>query len=248
MTSPATVPAPPPEPLSQVERVIDTFVAPTKTFSDLRRSANWLVPFLLIVIFTEALVVMADKKLGFEKVAENYIALRPKSAAQLDKLSPEDRATQMQAIAKYTMLACYFSPVTIFVVLLIVSAILLGTFNFGLGTELTFNQCIAVVMYASLPGIIKSVLGIVVLAMGAGEGFVLENPVASNLSPLVDPSSHFLYALALNLDLFAIWTLVLSGIGFACLAKRKTGPCMAVVFGWWGVFVLGRAAFVAAFS
>jgi hypothetical protein len=247
MTSAASVP-PQPAPLSEPERVIDTFVAPAKTFTDLRRSANWLVPLLLLIIFTEALVFVADRKVGFAKMTENGLALQPKQAAKLDQLPPEDRARQMQAIVKFTAVASYGSPVLIVVFLLIVATVLLATFNFGMGAELTFNQSTAVVMYASLPGIIKSLLAILALAVGSGEGFILQNPLASNLSGLVDPSSHLLYSVATQVDLFMIWTLVLAGIGFSCLTKVKRGTCLGVVFGWWVIWVLGASGISAAFS
>jgi len=248
MTSASAVPSPPPEPLSQIERVVDTFVAPSKAFTDLRRSANWLVPLLLLIVFTEALVFVANRKVGFEKMTENGLALQPKQAAKLDQLSPEDRAKQMQTVVKFTAVASYGSPVFVVVFLLIIAAVLLATFNFGMGAELTFNQSIAVVMYASLPGIIKALLAMLALAVGSGEGFILQNPLASNLSGLVDPSSHLLYSIATQVDLFMIWTLVLAGIGFACLTKVKRGTCMAVVFGWWAAWVLGISAIGAAFS
>jgi len=248
MTSASAVPSPPPEPLSQIERVVDTFVAPSKAFTDLRRSANWLVPLLLLIVFTEALVFVANRKVGFEKMTENGLALQPKQAAKLDQLSPEDRAKQMQTVVKFTAVASYGSPVFVVVFLLIIAAVLLATFNFGMGAELTFNQSIAVVMYASLPGIIKALLAMLALAVGSGEGFILQNPLASNLSGFVDPSSHLLYSIATQVDLFMIWTLVLAGIGFACLTKVKRGTCMAVVFGWWAAWVLGISAIGAAFS
>lgn len=248
MTSTSTVPPPQPEALSQVERIIDTFVAPSKTFTDLRRNANWLVPFLLIVLATEALVVVADKKVGFEKMAETGLALQPKQAAKLDQLPPEDRAKQMQTVVKITAITSYLSPAIIFVFLIIVAAVLLATFNFGVGAEVSFNQSVAVVMYASVVGIIKSLLAMVALAVGSGESFTLQNPLASNLSSLVDPNSHFLYSIAINVDLFTIWTLALTGIGLSCLTKVKRGTCLGIVFGWWAVWVLGISGFAAAFS
>jgi len=248
MSSTATVPPPQPERLSEVGRVVDTFVAPKKTFTDLRRSANWLVPFLLLVIATEALVLVADKKLGFEKIAENGLALQPKAAARLDQLSAEDRARQMQTVVKVTAISSYLLPAIILIFLLIFAAVLLATFNFGLGAELTFNQALAVCVYASLPGIIKSLLAIVVLMVGGGESLTFQNPVASNLSGLVDPSSHFLYSIAMQVDVFTIWTLVLSGIGFACLTKLKTNNCFAVVFGWWAAWLLATSGIGAALS
>jgi len=235
-------------PLSQLERVVDTFVAPSKTFTDLRRSAKWLMPVVLLVIATEALVFTADRKIGFEKIAENGLAMQPKAAARLDQLSPEQRAKQMDLVVKVTSITSYLYPAIMIVFLFIIAAILLATFNYGAGAELSLNQCVAVVMYASLPGIIKALLAIVALMVGGGDSFTFQNPVASNLSPLVDPSSHFLYAVAMNLDLFTIWTLLLSGIGFACLTKVKRGTSLGIVFGWWAVWVLGSSAAGAAFS
>src|ERR1700759_4269713 len=86
------------KPLSAVERVVDTFVAPTKTFIDLRRNSNWLVPAVLLILSTIAVVSVADKKIGFPKIVENQMALQPKAAERLDKLSPDDRAKQMETI------------------------------------------------------------------------------------------------------------------------------------------------------
>lgn len=236
------------KPLSEVERVVDTFVAPTKTFTDLRRSSNWIVPWLLMAIFGIALVFVVDNKLGMEKVVENGLALAPKQAAQLDKLSPDARAAQIEKVVKFNRVVAYTYPIVILIFLCIVAAVLLGSFNFGVGAELRFNQCLAVCMYASLPGILKILIAILVVSMGAGEAFTFQNPIASNLSPLVDPSSHFLYSVATSVDLFTIWTMVLTGIAFSCLTKAKRGTCMAVVFGWWLLVVLAGAGISAAFS
>jgi hypothetical protein len=236
------------KPLSEVERVIDTFIAPTKTFTDLRRSSNWLLPALLLILATIAMVWAADSRIGFAKIVDNQMALQPKAGERLDKLSPEDRAKQMETIIKFNRIVSYASPVIILVYLIIVASVLLGTFNFGLGTELKFNQCIAVCMYTSLPGIIKALLAILVIVLGATGNFTFQNPIASNLSGLVDPSSHFLYSLLTSIDVFTIWTLLLAGIAFSCLTRVKRGTCLSVVFGWWLVFILAASGLGAAFS
>src|ERR1700677_1450095 len=48
--------------LSQVERVVDTFIAPTKTFTDILRSTTWWLPFLLAVLVTLAVAFAIDKQ------------------------------------------------------------------------------------------------------------------------------------------------------------------------------------------
>lgn len=246
----STVPAVPSDkPLSQGERILDTFVAPSKTFLDLRRSGNWLWPFVLIIIASTLLVFVADQKIGMRKITENGLRLAPKRAEQLDQLPPDKRDAQMETIATITRYSSYAIPVFILIFACIISGVMLGTMNFGFGAELTFNQCLAITMYASLPLVIKNLLAIVVLNLGAGsDNFIFQNPIASNLSALVDSSSHFLYGIAMALDLFTIWTLVLSGIGYACLTKVKQRTCMAVVFGWWVVFTLAATGISAAVS
>ncbi len=249
MSSAGTVPPVEQPPLSEVERVVDTFVAPSKTFTDLRRSASWWVPWILLSIASVALFVVADKKLGMEKVVENQMALSPKQQANLDQLSPDQRAERIQAIAKFNRIIGYVYPVIMLIILAIIAAVLLGTFKLGFGaSNLTFNQAMAISMYASLPGIVKVLVAILALSVGGGEGFTFQNPVASNLGALVDPSNHFLYAIATSLDVFTIWTIFLTGLGYSCVTRLKRGTAMGVVFGWWAVVVIVGAGFAALFS
>jgi Yip1 domain len=247
MSSAASVPSEG-KPLSEVERVVDTFIAPRKTFTDIRRSASWWLPFVLMALASFALVSVVDKKLGMEKVVENQMALSPKQAAKLDQLPPDQRASQMESIVKLNRMISYAYPALALIFAVIIAAVLLATFNFGFGAELKFNQCLAVTLYSWLPGILKALIAILAVSVGGAEGFTFQNPVASNPGGLVDPSSHFLYAVATSLDLFTIWTLVLAGIGYACLTKVKLGTCMAVVFGWWAIVVLGGAGIGALFA
>lgn len=248
MSTTAASPTPEPSPLSQAERVVDTFLAPGKTFTDIRRSASWWLPWLLTAIVGWAMVYVVDKKIGIEKVVENQMAMSPKQAAKLDQLPPDQRAAQMETVVKFNRVIAYAFPFISLVIAAVIAGVLLGTFNFGLGAELKFKHCMAVTLYSWLPGVIKALIAILAVSIGGGEGFTFQNPVASNLSGLVDPSSHFLYALATSLDLFTLWSLVLAGIGYSCLTKVKRGTCMGVVFGWWAVVVLAGAGIGALFA
>src|SRR5271165_1916837 len=156
MSSAAAAPPLEQPPLSEVERVVDTFVAPRKTFIDIRRSGSWWLPFVLMAISSFALVYVVDRKLGMEKVVENQMALSPKQAAKLDQLPPDQRASQMQTIVKFNRMISYAYPVLALIIAAIMAGVLLGTFNFGFGAELTFNRCLAVTLYSWLPGILKA--------------------------------------------------------------------------------------------
>lgn len=47
---PAPAPVAEAAPLSEPARVLNTFFAPSKTFTDLRRSASWWLPFLITAV------------------------------------------------------------------------------------------------------------------------------------------------------------------------------------------------------
>ncbi|MGB7554314.1 MAG: YIP1 family protein [Candidatus Korobacteraceae bacterium] len=189
-----------------------------------------------------------DKKVGMEKVAENSIQLSPKRAAKLDQLPPDQRASQMEIAAKVTRIFAYGSPVLTIIFVAVIAAVLVGTFKLALGAEVKFKHGMAISMYAFLPGIIKALLVILTITISGGESFTFEHQLASNLGPLFDPSSPFLYSVASSLDLFNIWSLILTGIGYSCVSKVKRGTSMAVVFGWWAVVVLVSAGFAALFA
>lgn len=237
------------KPLTEVERVVDTFVAPSKTFTDIRRNANWVVPWLLMSIFGLAMVFVVDKKVTMETAYENQMRLSPKQMEKIDAMPADQKAKAMQLGATITRYAAYTSPVLTIIFIGIMAAVLMATFNFGLGAEVKFMQAMAVSMYAFLPTILKSLIAIGVISAGAGESFTFDNPVSSNLGGLVDgASSHFLYTILSSLDVFSIWTLVLTGIGYSCITRVKRGTCMGVVFGWFAVVTLVRAGFGALFA
>ena len=68
--------------LSQLERVVNTFVAPAATFRDILRSTSWWLPFVLIVLFSTAstYTVAIQHNVGFSRVAETQIRMTPKQA------------------------------------------------------------------------------------------------------------------------------------------------------------------------
>ena len=156
----------------------------------------------------------------------------------------------LQLSVTITKAISYCFPIVLLISLAVIAVVLMVTFNFGMGQEIGFAESMAVVTYAHLPGIIKGVLATVSLYAGASpEGFNFENPLASNLGALIDVSEHpLLYRLGSAVDVFTIWVLILTGIGFACVSKLKRSTSLAVVFGWYALITLIGIGFAAAFS
>jgi Yip1 domain len=250
MSSATVSPTPEATPLSEPERIINTFVAPSKTFTDVRRSAAWWGPFLLMVIFSTGFVYVAGQKVGFRKAMENQMQAQPKAQARLEQLSPEQRERQMEQGAKITEYISYSFPAIQLVILVIIASVLFGTFKFAAGANVTFKASLAIVMYAGLPGLLRAVLATVSLLAGANvDSFTFQNPVATNPGYFMNPAdSPFLYSVASSLDIFLLWTLVLTAIGFTCVSKVKRGTALAIVFGWWAIFTLGAAGMSSLFA
>lgn len=237
-------PAPTPEvetaALSEPARVINTFIAPSKTFTDLRRSASWWLPFLITAIFGVMFTYVVDQKVGFRKAVENQIRLQPKQAERLDRLPPDQREKAMEQQTGFWKVFSYVGPVVGLLFYLIIAAVLFATFKFAASADIRFKTMYALVIFAWLPAVLVYVLAIVSLLAGvSSDGFLIQNPAATNLGALVDPtSSPAIYALLSSVDIFTFWSLALMAIGVTCISKVKRGTAFAVVFGWFGFWVL----------
>ena len=88
------------KPLSQWERVLDTFIAPSKTFTDILRDSSWWLPWLLGVLFTLSFGLAIQQKIGWDKTYNNI--LLQSSQSQLDRLSqlPPDQQARQKAIER----------------------------------------------------------------------------------------------------------------------------------------------------
>lgn len=246
--SPASKPEP--VPLSEGARIVNTFIAPSKTFTDLRRSASWWAPWLLIAIFSLLFVYAMGRQIGFDQITRNQIA-HSSRAEQFDKLPPDQQAKQIQLSIKIAQFFAYGSPVLILVLSLISTVVLWATFKIATGAETTFGQAYAIGMYAGLPGIIGAILGTVALFAGVDpEGFDVNNPVGTNIAYYLDAAStgKFLRGMASALDVITIWTIVLIGIGYASTSKVKRSTAIWIVVGWYLVWKILTSGLAAAFS
>jgi len=245
---PPLSPAPMPEaaPLSEGARIINTFIAPSKTFTDLRRAKwwSWVTPWILLAVVSLTFIVMIGKQIGVEQIIKNQIA-HSSRADQFDKLPADQQAKQIQISVKVFDVFAYGSPVMILFYFLVETLVLWATFKIGAGGETSFKSAYSIIMYAALPGIVGAILGIISLFAGVNpEGFDINNPVGTNLAYYLDAETtgKFIRGMASSLDLINIWTIVLIGIGFSCTSKVKRSTAIIIVAVWYLVYKLGTSA------
>jgi hypothetical protein len=184
---------------------------------------------------------VAEQKIGLQKIVENGLQARPKAEAAYEKATPEQRAVQV----KYSGLAYYvIIPVVLLLIWLIMAGLQFGTLKVAANADISYGKTFAVLVYSALPLVLKNVLAIASVLAGINpDGFNLNNPVATNPAYFMNPADHpFFYFIGTQVDIFLIWTLVLTAIGFATTGKAKMGTSFAIVIGWWAVITLAIAA------
>jgi hypothetical protein len=241
-------------PLTEIQRVTNTFIAPSRTFEDIQRgNKSWWLPFVIVALVGYIFFAAVYTKVGMATVSENQIKLNPKAEERLAQATPEQRETQMKISVTVTEIIFAINPLLILGGIALMSLVLLGTVNFIFGGKATFGGIFSVWIFALLPGILKALLGALVLFMGAPpEQFNIKNYAPTNLAAFVFPNAaeanQALYSLFSSLDIITIWTLVLLSIGVATVAKVKRTSGYIAVFGWWALLVLVGVGWAAAFS
>ena len=234
--------------LSQMQRVISTFTAPSKTFEDIKRgNKSWWMPLLIMAIVGYAFFAVIATKVTMQTVVDNQMKLASESQQeQMAKATPEQREMQTKISLYVTEGIFIASPLFLLAVAAVVSLVLWGTINFVFGGKAKFGAIFAVWFFANLPSIFKTLLGILVVFLSnTPETFNIKNFAPTNVGAFlpVMETNHAVYALASSLDIVSIWCMVLMGIGVATVAGVKRSSGYIAVFGWWVIVVLVGVGF-----
>ena len=251
---PPTAPEPAGPGLSEVQRLANVFIAPKKTFEDLKRNSSWWVPWLISAVFTLIFSIIAVQKIDMARFVQEQVDRSPSAQKRLENLTPEQRAQGMAIQATITKVGFYVAPVLALLGGLIVAAVLMAVYNFVLGAEVPFMRAMAVVFYASIPGILGTILLIISFLASSDPNTIdiTRNPMPTNPGFFLDPEGNkVLYGLASAIDVFKIWWVCLLGLGFSVASsnrKPSVATSMATAFICYGIVVLVGIGFKVIFS
>jgi hypothetical protein len=225
--------------LTQLQRVINVYAAPSKTFADIKAGhKSWWLPFLITVLCGAFLYTAITMQVTWKTVYENQQKIAPEFAKRMmDQMPPEQRAKADAAGPKNQAVTWALSPLGVLLQDLIMALVLWPTINFGFGGKATFGSLFVVTVYAGLvlwP--IRLILGGISLFAGASpDGFNIGNPAPTNIAAFLNPAdtSKVVYTLLAALDAPTIWCLVVTSIGVSIVAGVKRPSGYIAVFGWW---------------
>ncbi len=230
--------------LSQVARVVDTFVAPSKTFTDILRNSTWWLPYLLGALLGLLFAYAILNKVGLPTLVDGVVHHSKTLEDTLANATPAD-AAKIRGRIETQFKFSYLGPVLGLLSGLICGGVLLATANFVFGGKAKYKQMLAVWFYASLPLVLFYLLVIISIYAGlGGDQFDVQNAIGTNIGYYLTGTDlpHWLVTLLSAVDVFAIWAAVLMTIGVSIVAGIKRSSAAIIVFGWWILFTLLKVA------
>jgi hypothetical protein len=230
-----------------VQRVVDTFFAPEKAFTDVRKGANWWLPFLIAAVVGLLYAFTIVHKIGLPTLVDGLIHQSSALEDRLASATPE-QATAIRSSLEIQFKFLYAAPVFSLIFGLVAAGVLLATANFVAGGRATFKQVLGVWFYGTLPLTLFSILVTLAVAAGlVGDQFNLKNPLGTNIGYYLmgGESPKWLVELLSAADIFSIWTAIVLTIGLSTVAQIKRGAAAAVVVGWWFLFIVFKVVVAA---
>src|ERR1700753_1646769 len=190
--------------LSQVERVVNTFIEPSKTFKDIRRNRSWWLPFVIMAVLGYIFCFAAVQHVGWDSLVTNAMRNSPRNVERMDKATPAELA-QMVSIGKvFTQSIMAATPLIILLITAIVALLLWGGFAFVLGGVTTFGEMFSVAMFASLPNALGTVASIAAIFASDPQNYNINVKSPASLAYFLDPNaSAWLKSLGMSLDAFS---------------------------------------------
>jgi len=234
--------------ISPFGRIIGVFFSPKATFEDIVRKPSWILPVLLLTLFSIGVSFAINQRINWREFMAQQIEKSPQAAS----MSAEQKEQRIEGGAKFSPILTWAIGVCGPIVFaLVVALVMWGAYNLLGGANTNFGTSFAITSHAALTGLVSSLLFIVVLYLKAPGTVDLENPVATNLAAVLpDDSAKWLVALLKSFDIFTFWTLILLAIGFATTnpKKLKGGKAFTIAFSVWAVYVVLRVGSAWIFS
>ena len=215
--------------MGALEKIMNVFFAPRKTFESVDRKPDWLIPMVIVVIVSLVFTIIAMPIIMPEQMAKQREKMEEKGMTN----EQIEKAQEMGAkVGKFV--GPISSIVVVVVVLLVISGIYLFAGNIVLGGKTIFKKVLAVVCYSSLIGSLGQLilLPLVMTKKTMSVSFSL----ASFMSP--DASETALYHILKHIDLFAFWQIIVAGIGIAVIYKFTTKKSIIMVASLYVIYIL----------
>jgi hypothetical protein len=247
----STTPMPAPEAqaaISPVGRLFGVLFSPGKTFEDVARKPSWLLPAIVLVVLSLLASALLSQRVNWRDVVSQQIEKSPQAA----QLSADQKAQRIEMGAKIAPIIAYvgglIGPI---ILLLLVGLVMWGAYSLFGGLNPGFEKSFAITAHSFMTAIVSTPLFILILFLKPRGTIDVENPMATNVAAFMgDGTAKWLLTFGKQIDIFTIWTLILLGMGFAAVNRKKltSGKSIGIAFAVWIAYVVVRTGIAWVFS
>ena len=243
--------------LNWMQRLTNILFSPGDTFEDINRKPTILVPIIILMALTLVTLYFINWRVKpdiAKLTREQMIKTIEKFGGQKPTEEQINEAVERQVKVNK------FQPLIAAAVTPIIYLIVTGIFAAGLimlQAKTTFKKVLSVVTWSNAAIGIISFLVLVAALMVKDEESLrsmdirnIQSAIPTNASVFMSSdTSSFLRGLVASVDVFSIWLIVLTIIGFTALAgKKKKGGVQMLVIGIWIVWSVMKAGFAGLFG
>lgn len=237
-----------PQPINHFGRLFGVLFSPGRTFADIVQRPSWILPSVVLIVMSMLASVLLVQRVDWRDVISQQIEKNPRAA----DMSADQKEQRIEVGAKFAPIFGYvgglIGPV---VILLTICLVMWGAYSLLGGISTGFVTSLSITAHALMTSLVSTPLFLFILFLKPKGTIDIENPMATNLAAfLPDDASKWLVTLGKNLDIFAIWTLILLAIGFAAINPKKmgTGKAVGIGFAVWIAYVVIRTGIAWIFS
>lgn len=218
--------APPvPSKLSVFEDFVDIFVQPSAVF-ERRRDGQFGLALVVLAVVTGILAFVLYN--GLAPIMDAVIAKQ--QAAMLAK-NPNMTQEQLSGMTGFMEMSSKYGAIVIIPIAALFGAILIWLVGKFLDAKVAFAAAMMIAVYSGVPRVVQTVVTALQGLLLSPESITSANSVSIGPARfLPDSADPILTTILVGLDAFTIWSVVLSAIGIAVVA-RVPMKCAAIVAG-----------------
>ena len=173
-----------PEKVNSFGRIIGVIFSPKATFQSIARRPTWLIPVILLCLAECVVVGVYGQRVGWRSMLEKQLA-NNSQFQQLPAQAQQDRITSIMGyVSKIAYAEVIIGP---FLAAFALAGIFWLIFNMGAGAKIGYKVSLAVVSYALVPGILGSLLGVLIIYLKDPSTVDLQHLLASNVGAFSRP-------------------------------------------------------------
>lgn len=195
-----------------MSNLLNIIIEPGKVFGHIKEKDDWWIPFILIVVV--AFIVA-------------WVIASPTARLTAQKMAEVGVDREVPAFLGYIMI-----PVGTLIGWLVITVIFWMLSN-AFGGDWNFIKALNLFAYASVVGVIKSIITVAILLIRGLENIttVRDMGIDTGLTLFFHPESTRLYLLMAGIDIFQIWVYALLAFGISELAgiTRKKAAIVSII-------------------